>query len=75
MANVHVQEELLTALAEHVSCNEISGHNELGVIQLLDGDFMILFTTPGLQRAFYVSPTGDIKLASAARIERALEVL
>lgn len=75
MANVHVQEELLTALAEHVSCSEVSRQNELSVIQLLDGDFMLLFSAPGEQKAFYVSPEGDVKLASAARIKRALEVL
>ena len=75
MPNVHVQEELLTALSEHVSASESSRGNELGVVQLLQGDFMLVFTAPGIQKAFYVSAEGEVRPASTARIERALEVL
>jgi hypothetical protein len=75
MPNLHVEEELLESLAQHVSTSEQSGQNELGIVQLLNGDFLLLHSTPGRQRAYYVDPDGTIKPASAARIARALEVL
>ena len=75
MPNLHVEEELLDALSQHVSVSEQSRQNELGIIQLLDGDFLVLFTTPGQQRAYYVDPEGNMRPASATRVERALESL
>jgi hypothetical protein len=75
MPNLHVEEELLDAIAQHVSVSEQSKQNELGIVQLLDGDFMLVFTTPGQQRVYYVDADGNVKPASSTRIQRALEVL
>lgn len=75
MANLHVEEELLDALAQHVSVSESSNQNELGIVQLMHGDFMVLFTTPGQQKAYYVDSEGNMKIASSARIQRVLEGL
>lgn len=75
MPNMHVEEELLDALGQHVSVSETSRNNELGIVQLLNGDFMLLFTGPGTQRAFYVDADGNVKPASTTRISRALESL
>lgn len=75
MPNMHVEEELLDALAQHVSASERSRQNELGIVQLLSGDFMLVFTGPGVQRAYYVDADGNVKPASTARISRVLESL
>lgn len=75
MANVHLEEELYDALSQHVSCSEESRGNELGIVQLQGGDFLVLFTKPGLQKAYYVASDGTMKPASTTRIQRALEAL